>query len=312
MFPGKKVGVSSFVTEIFCVSAFLIYLVSACVYKSMHYNFQGSDGCRVLFMSFYKGKTVLVTGASSGIGMEFARQLSQMGASLVLTARRKEVLERFAETLRQDAQAEVLVMAADLGNASGVDELCDALDKQGCEIDVLVNNAGFGFNGSFLNGDQHMYATMMQLNMISLVTLTRRLLPSMVSRGEGGVLNVSSMAGFLPIPWFSVYAATKQFVNSFSWSLWKELRGTGVHVGVLCPGPVDTGFLQVAGMDKNKAMIRGLQDVHSVARRGLKALEKDKGLAVSRPALWFLYLLSRLTPVKLGMNIGAITMKKTE
>lgn len=263
-------------------------------------------------MSFFKGKTVLVTGASSGIGMEIAGQLSQKGAHLVLTARRKELLERFAETLRQNGAGEVLVIPADLSTSSGVDELCGALENQGQEVDFLVNNAGFGFNGTFLQGEEEMYATMMQLNMVSLVSLTRRLLPSMVNRGNGGVLNISSMAGFLPIPWFSVYAATKQFVISFSWSLWKELRGTGVHVGVLCPGPVDTGFLNVAGMDKNKAMLRGLQDVSSVARRGLRALEKDKGLAVSRPALWFLYILSRLAPVKLGMSIGALTMKKAD
>ncbi len=261
-------------------------------------------------MKYYKNRTVLVSGASSGIGAAFCHKLASYGAVLVVTARRRDRLEDLAEQLRAEYDCGVTVISCDLSDPSGPRLLVQALQKKGIEIDILINNAGFGFNGGFLDGAPEMYQQMMQVNTASLVLLTRLLLPGMVRRGRGGILNVSSMAGFLPIPYFGVYSATKQFVINISWSLWKELQGTGVHVSALCPGPVDTAFMEVAGVDRKKAAFRGLQSPEKVVLRGLQGLSDNAPLKLSRSLLRIPYLLSRWLPVRLGLVVGELAMKK--
>lgn len=261
-------------------------------------------------MHYYKNKTVLVTGASSGIGISFCRQLALAGANLVITARRKDRLEELADELSRMYKAGITVLPCDLSDPEGPGKLVNEINSRDIRIDILVNNAGFGFNGKFTDGSAEMYEQMMLLNMNALVSLTRRLLPGMIQRGNGGVLNVSSMAGFLPIPYFTVYSATKQFVINFSRSLWRELRHTGVHVSVLCPGPVKTEFMKVAGVDEQKTAFRIPQEPDVVARKGLRGLAYNRSLRLSRPLLRIPYLLSKWLPVRLGLIIGEIAMKK--
>lgn len=261
-------------------------------------------------MEYYKNKTALVTGASSGIGVAFCQHLASFGAALVLTARREDRLASLAADLHSDHGCEVTVIVCDLSDAAGPDALVRELKEKNIAIDILVNNAGFGFNGSFVSGGAEMYRDMMQVNMVSLVMLTRLLLPDMVRRGHGGILNVSSMAGFLPIPYFGVYSATKQFVINISSSLWKELQGSGVHVSALCPGPVDTEFMEVAGVDRMKAAFRGMQSAAPVALRGLKGLARNSPMNPSRALLRIPYLLSKWLPLRLGLLIGGLAMRK--
>ncbi len=261
-------------------------------------------------MQYYYGKTVLVSGASSGIGIAFCKELASYGANLVLTARREDRLDSLARQLRTSHECEVTVIPCDLSDPSGPAALVQGIHERAIEVDILINNAGFGFNGGFLQGSPEKYQQMMQVNMASLVMLTRLLLPDMIRRGSGGILNVSSMAGFLPIPYFGVYSATKQFVINISWSLWKELQGTGIHVSALCPGPVDTEFMNVARVDRKKAAFRGMQTPEAVASRGLRGLAENAPLKVSRSFLRIAYLLSKWAPVRLGLIIGELAMKK--
>ncbi len=261
-------------------------------------------------MRYYENKKVLITGASSGIGAAFSRQLAKKGAQLIVTARREDRLRQLADELQMDRNTKVMVIPCDLSDPAGPKTLFRRLMENNIEVDILINNAGFGYNGPFEEEEAEVYDKMMQVNMSALVGLTRLLLPDMLARKTGGILNVASMAGFLPIPYFSVYSATKQFVINFSWSLWRELRGTGVHVCVLCPGPVDTGFQQVAGISKKKVAFRSLQSPESVARKGLMGLSKNKGMQLSRPLLRILYLMSKYLPLKFGLMVGRIAMKK--
>ncbi len=261
-------------------------------------------------MQYYHNKTILITGASSGIGIAFCRQLASYGADLVITARRRDRLESLAQELHSQYDCRVMIITADLSDLNGPEFLFREIEKSELRIDILINNAGFGYNGAFVNGNFEMYEQMMQLNMNTLVKLTRLFVPRMIEQGHGGVLNISSMAGFLPIPFFSVYSATKQFVINFSWSLWNELKGTGVNVSVLCPGPVDTDFINVANVDKRKVAFRGLQSPESTASKGLSGLAKNVPMKLSRSLLRIPYLFSRWVPVRLGLLIGRLAMNK--
>ena len=187
--------------------------------------------------------TALVTGASSGLGEQFARQLSARGHDVILVARRRERLERIASELLGEARVVPFDLAAD---AAG---LKPKLDEQGLAVDLLVNNAGFGNYGRFTEIDPARDAAQVRLNCEAVVTLTHAFLPPMVERGRGGIINVASTAGLQPIPYEAVYAATKAFALSFTEALWEELRGTGVRVLAVNPGPVPTEWQEVAGHD---------------------------------------------------------------
>ncbi|WP_437954373.1 SDR family oxidoreductase [Sorangium sp. So ce119] len=189
----------------------------------------------------FKGKTALVTGASMGIGEAFARELSRRGATLILVARSEARLAALASEL-----GEAHVIAADLAAPGAAQRLLDAVAARGLEVDVLVNNAGFGVYGAF---DELSLATQREqidLNVGALVELTHVFMP-MIERRKGGVIQVASMAAFQPIPYFAVYAATKAFVVSFSAALWGEYRPRGVRVLALCPGATETPFFQRSG-----------------------------------------------------------------
>src|SRR6266705_802198 len=193
------------------------------------------------------GCNALITGASAGIGREFARQLASRARSLILIARREQKLNELRDELNQQyPNIAISFRRTDLANLTELNELLEWLDHERIDVDLLINNAGMGDSGAFATSNPIRNEQMTLVNIVALTTLTRHLLPRMIARGRGGILNVSSSAGFLPIPDFAVYAATKAYVTSLSEALRAELRGTGVSVCALCPGPVHTQFQEVA------------------------------------------------------------------
>lgn len=195
----------------------------------------------------YSNQTALVTGASSGIGAAFARQLAESGANLVLVARREALLEKLASELRETYGARVDVLALDLTDAASISTLATELENSNIEVDVLINNAGFATSGFFLAEDLDSLGREVDLNIKAVISLTHTFLPGMVSRGRGAVVNLASTAAFQPVPTMAVYGATKAFVLSFTEAVWAETRGTGVRVIALCPGATDTEFFEVSG-----------------------------------------------------------------
>ncbi|MBV8950960.1 MAG: SDR family oxidoreductase, partial [Actinobacteria bacterium] len=223
----------------------------------------------------------LVTGASSGIGAELARLAARDGYDLLLVARRGDRLAALADDLSRAHGVDARVTTADLATREGVRAVERALS--GAPVEVLVNNAGFGGRGRFaVERDLAADLAMVELNVTSLVHLTGLVLPGMVQRGSGGVLNVASTAGYAPGPLQAVYYATKAFVKSFSEALTEECRGTGVRVTALCPGPVDTEFAAVAGLVGTSLMRTPLLKVpvEKVAEIGWDALRRGRSVVV--------------------------------
>jgi short-subunit dehydrogenase len=221
------------------------------------------------------GMTALVTGASSGIGEQFARRLAGRRVHLVLAARNRERLERLAAELRAADGVSVHVVPADLSVPAGADELVEAVTSHGASIDLLINNAGVGFQGRFVDQDPAAISREIQLDCASLVALTRRLLPDMLSRRRGGVINLASTAAFQPLPTMAIYAASKAFVLSFTEALWVETAQTGVRVMALCPGPTETGFFETANPAK-QFLTRGRQSPAHVADFALRRFERGR------------------------------------
>ena len=231
-------------------------------------------------MNEFRGKTALVTGASSGIGLAIARQLADDGANLILVARSTEKLEAIATELRATG-IDATPFTVDLSLSESVDGLIEKLKTMNLNVDILINNAGVGDHRSFSESDRFRQLSMIQLNICSLVSLTHYLLPDMITRGYGRILNVASTGAFMPGPFIAVYYATKSFVLSFSQAIGNELEGTGVTVTALCPGPVDTGFQAAAGMKKSRRMRSFLlQSAEKVAEDGLSGLIHRKAVVI--------------------------------
>ncbi len=220
----------------------------------------------------------LVTGASAGIGREIARLLAP-NHDLVLTARREPELRSLAAEL---TPAACHVFPADFADPGSPRRLFDAIASAGLAVDVLVNNAGFGDLGPFAEADPGKMLRMIQVNVTALTELTGLFLPGMLARGNGRILNVGSVAGFQPGPLMAVYYATKAYVNSFSEALWSELRGTGVTVTCLAPGPTRSEFAAAAGMEATKHFTVGsVADSRPVAEAGVRAMLRGKRLVVT-------------------------------
>ena len=247
--------------------------------------------------------SALITGASAGIGREFARQLAGRAGSVVLVARRRERLEQLHNELtKSNPNLNVHVYDVDLADKAQVDALIDSLARDKIDIDLLINNAGLGDSGPFATSDPERIDQIIQVNMSALTLLTRKLLPSMIARKRGAILNVSSSAGFLPIPGFAIYAASKAYVTSFSEAIFSELRGTGVSVCTLCPGPVHTEFgdvAQRAGEVGDRSPEFVYVSVEQVVRDALAAVEADRPLIIPGFLMKVGMFLVRMTPMSI-------------
>lgn len=224
--------------------------------------------------------TALVTGASAGIGLDLARLFAADKHGLVLVARRKDRLDALAAELAAAHGVEVHTIAADLEDPAAPAAIVAEVERLGLTIDYLVNNAGFGTVGSFHELDARKEIAEVQVNIVALLALTRALLPGMVARKFGRVLNVGSTAGFQPGPLMATYYATKAFVNSFTEALWYELRGTGVTATVSCPGATATEFAKVAGNEGSRLFRIGAMKSADVARGAYRAMHAGKPIVV--------------------------------
>ena len=223
----------------------------------------------------YAGTTSLVTGASSGLGEEFARQLAARGGDLVLVARSADRLEALADDLRARHRVTVTTLPADLSLPAEVSRV--AAHAATTEIDVLVNNAGFGTYGTFADLDAGREHDEIMVNAVAAVDLAHAVLPGMLGRRRGGIITVASAAAFQPSPRQAVYGATKAFALAFSEALWAETRGSGVRILALCPGPVATGYFTALGdQDATTSVIyRRMADPADVVKTALRAFDRD-------------------------------------
>ena len=239
------------------------------------------------------GSTALVTGASGGIGAGIARALAARGADVVLVARSADRLEALAAEIRTRHGREALVLPADLSTPGAGARVQEAL--AGRRVDVLVNNAGFGLSGRLADtADPSRLSAMITLNCVALTDLTARLLPAMVERGSGAVVNIASMAAYMPAPGFAAYAASKAFVLSLTQALWAETRGTGVRVAALSPTVTDTGFFEVAGEAAGAGLRR--RSVEQVVATFFDTLDADRPVVVDGRRNELLAAAARLTP----------------
>jgi short-subunit dehydrogenase len=229
-----------------------------------------------------KRQTALVTGASAGIGVDLAECFARDGYDVIVTARSEGPLREVAARLSNAHSARVTPVVQDLGQVGGGRRLADAIRAQGLEVDVLVNNAGYGSAGAFSESDIDTELGMIDLNDRALVELTHIYWPGMIARKTGGVLNVASTAAFQPGPLMATYYASKAFVLSFSEALWEEARGTGVRVSCLCPGPTTSKFRERAGTDKKK-LSRATTPMTSVsvAELGYRAWKDNKRVEIT-------------------------------
>ena len=243
--------------------------------------------------------SAVITGASAGIGREFARQLASRAKLLVLVARRRDRLEQLrTELVARNPALLVNIRKADLSNLDQTMQLAALLTNE--PIDFLINNAGVGDHGSFATADPIHVNEQVLVNVLALTALTRALLPRMIAQKRGAILNVSSSAGFLPLPGIAAYAATKAFVTSFSEAIRAETRGCGITVTALCPGPVDTEFAEVANRESHgEKPPTGLMHVavEKVAQAGLNAIEQDKALIIPGLAMKSVMAITRGLPL---------------
>ncbi|MBI1807060.1 MAG: SDR family oxidoreductase [Ignavibacteria bacterium] len=226
-------------------------------------------------------KTALITGASTGIGREFSKLFARDGYNLLLVARNETALASLASDLTAKHGIAATIITKDLSSRSSPTEIYDFIHDQAITIDVLVNNAGFGTHGAFTGTDLILELQQMDLNIVALTHLTKLFVKDMVRRGSGRILNVASTAAFQPGPLMAVYYATKAYVLSFSEALRAELKGTGITVTTLCPGPTRTEFQKRAGMEKtNLFRSANVMEAATVAAIGYRGLMNGKGIVV--------------------------------
>ena len=256
--------------------------------------------------------TALITGASSGIGKELAIIHAQYKRDMVLVARREEKLVELQSDLTKRFGVKVEVIAMDLSESGAADKLATKLTERDISIEYLINNAGFGKWGDFWSQDPATISAMIRLNILTLTELTRILLPQMIERKSGKILNVGSTAGFIPGPGQAEYYATKAYVNSFTEALASELQGTGVSATVLCPGPVETEFAGTADIKNVRAFKSTTPAPASeVAKIGYEAMEEGQDMIVDKPLnRLVVHGLTRILPRKAVLYISKKTMEK--
>lgn len=258
-------------------------------------------------MKSFKNKTVLITGASSGIGEEFAKLLAADGATLILTARSEEKMQTLANSLGESYNVDVHVFPGDLSLPKTPQQVFNQIQKAGLKVDVVINNAGFGKWGRFEDFDLETYQKMCNLNINAVVALTHLFLPGMLAKGDGGFINVASTAGFQPMPFFATYGATKSFVINFSEALWVEYKNRGIIVTCLCPGGTQTNFHDVSQMDPKKLV--ALETPEKVAKAGLQAFLKGRLNVISGMKNYLLANSTRFGPRKMVVKITEAMFK---
>ena len=249
-------------------------------------------------------ETVLITGASSGIGMELAKLFAADKSDLVLVARREDRLNQLAEELTGTHGVDVLVIAKDLSDRKAPDEIYKQLEKDKVRIDVVVNNAGFGTKGTVAELDLKHQLDMVQVNAVALTHLTRLFLPGMIERGYGGILNVGSLAGFQPGPHLAVYFATKAYVLSFTEALAEEVTNPNIKITCLAPGPVRTEFGEKSDLDDSLLFKVSLLDVEPVVKAGYEGFRKGKVIVIPGVKQQVVPFLNRFTPRSLVRKIA--------
>ncbi|MET8776325.1 SDR family oxidoreductase [Nocardia sp. NPDC004654] len=252
---------------------------------------------------YFDRQRVLVTGASSGIGRAFAARIAADGGDLVLVARREAVLRAQAEELHARFGSSVEVIPADLSAPNAAASVAELLAQRAITVDALVNNAGLGLHGDLADADLGAVSSQIAVNITALTELTAILLPSMIARGRGAVVNVASTAAFQPVPHMAVYAATKAYVLSFTRALWSETRGTGVQVLAVSPGATETAFFEIAGEDASVGSRRSPEQVVEAALGALGSNRPDivdgaanallARIACRIPAKWAIALAER-------------------
>ena len=253
--------------------------------------------------------TALITGASAGLGAGFARALAAAGDDLILTARRGDRLDALATELRGKHDVAVHVLTADLADPGAVSKLMADIAAAGLTVDTLINNAGYGLRGAVADLDEQAQLGIIDVNCRALVALARAVLPAMIERRAGGILNIASTAAFQSGPWMAVYYASKAFVPSFSEALHEEVRPHGVRVAALCPGPTHTEFADRAGMTDMALFTRLDSDPDSVVRDGLAALRSNTAVKVSGAMNAMMAESIRLTPRTLARRIAGSLQK---
>jgi uncharacterized protein len=230
-------------------------------------------------MYSFNGKTVLITGASSGIGEAFAKKLASEKANLIITARSEEKLKSLAAKLESVHSIQTHIYPIDLSKEGGAKTLYAKIKESGLSIDVLINNAAFGKSIKFLDTEMELYKSMIILNINSLVELSHLCLPEMLKKNEGGIINVASTVAFLPFPFSTIYSATKCFVMSFSEGLYGEYLDTGVTIMALCPGATETNFFRVAHPKDDLSKMR-FDTSEYVVEQGLEGFLNKKNYVV--------------------------------
>lgn len=251
----------------------------------------------------------LITGPSSGIGTAFAQQLAKGGADLIFVSRSEKKLQELAENLKAEYNNNIWIFPCDLAQPGSAQSVLEFCESHKLEPDLLINNAGFGYQGFFEDSELSFYDDMMQLNMNTLTDLSYLFGKKMIQKKNGGILNIASVAGGQPVPYFSVYAATKSYVIDFSVALWREWKEHNVHVTCLCPGPVDTNFFEVSGANPREMMLRKLQTPEEVAAIGLKAIYKNKPYLTTSTSLGITKWVSGKLSPKTVANTIERTMK---
>lgn len=240
----------------------------------------------------YRNKVAVVTGASSGIGRTYAKELAARGCHMVLVARSKDKLNAMAEEIRRQYSVQAYVLTCDLSQANAPHQLAERVSELGLSVDILINNAGFGTYGRFEELDPERDQEEIMLNTAALVDLTHRFLPDMLKRGDGIIVNVASMAAFMPCAYSAVYGATKAFVLSFSEALWAETRGRGVRVLALCPGATETGFFDAVG-SKEMAANQKLSTPEKVVQAGIRGIDRRLSYIIDGRNNYFMAILIR-------------------
>ncbi|ACF13635.1 short-chain dehydrogenase/reductase SDR [Chloroherpeton thalassium ATCC 35110] len=246
---------------------------------------------------------ILITGASSGIGEVFAKEYARRGNDLVLVARSESKLQEIAAALSSERKVTVKVFSQDLSEQGSAERVFDYCRANNLQVELLINNAGFGLTGEFVDQPVDRLEQMILLNINTMMKLTHLFLPQMLARKTGGVINVASTAAFQPVPYMSVYAATKAFVLNFSEGLHEELQGSGVKVMALCPGGTETQFFEVANYSRSKLMIP-LEKPEEVVKVAIEGFRSGNSFIISGFANKVLNFFERFLPRELVAKIA--------